>query len=92
MIYDFSNHSGTGSKIKILAEWIERLAVNAKVATVLGSIPTSSDTAESEGRQQMKQCWIRDNKKKKKIHLVKKFIIGMQRDSTTVPYKSPYGI
>jgi len=28
--------------------------VNAKVATVLGSIPASSDTVESEGRQ-MKQ-------------------------------------
>jgi hypothetical protein len=34
---------------------IEHLAVNAKVATVLGSIPASSDTVESEGRQ-MKQC------------------------------------
>jgi hypothetical protein len=33
-----------------LAEWLERLAVNANVATVLGSIPV-----ESEGRQ-MKQC------------------------------------
>ncbi len=29
--------------------------VNAVVATVLGSIPVSSDTVESEGRQ-MKQC------------------------------------
>ncbi len=28
-----------------------RLAVNAKVATVLGSIPASSDTVESEGWQ-----------------------------------------
>jgi hypothetical protein len=34
---------------------VERLAVNAKVATVLGSIPASSDTVESEGWQ-MKQC------------------------------------
>ena len=34
---------------------IECLAVNAKVAIVLGSIPASSDTVESEGRQ-MKQC------------------------------------
>jgi hypothetical protein len=35
-----------------LAEWLERLAVNAKVATVLCSIPvSSSDTVESEGRQ-----------------------------------------
>jgi hypothetical protein len=40
-----------------LAKWLERLAVNAKVATVLGSIPASSDTVESEGRQ-MKQYWI----------------------------------
>ncbi len=29
-----------------------------KVATVLGSIPESSETLESEGRQ-MKQCWIK---------------------------------
>jgi hypothetical protein len=34
---------------------IERLAANAKVATVLGAIPASSDAVESEGRQ-MKQC------------------------------------
>ncbi len=40
-----------------LAEWVERLAVNAEVTTVLGSIPASSDAVESEGRQ-MKQCWI----------------------------------
>ncbi len=37
--------------------WLERLTANAEVATVLGSIPTSSDKVESEGRQ-MKQCWI----------------------------------
>ncbi len=29
---------------------LERLAVNTKVATVLGSIPASSDILESEGR------------------------------------------
>jgi hypothetical protein len=40
-----------------LAKWLERLAVNAKVATVLCLIPASSNTVESEGRQ-MKQCWI----------------------------------
>ncbi len=40
-----------------VAEWLERLSANAEVATVLGSIPASSDTVESEGRQ-MKQCWI----------------------------------
>ncbi len=41
-----------------LAEWLERLAVDAQVATVLGSIPPSPDTVESEGRQ-MKQCWMK---------------------------------
>ncbi len=30
---------------------IERLSANAKVLTVLGSIPASPDTVESEGRQ-----------------------------------------
>ncbi len=38
-----------------LAEWLKRLTANAVVATVLVSIPASSDTVESEGRQ-MKQC------------------------------------
>ncbi len=38
-----------------LAERLERLAVNATVATVLGSIPASSDTVEWEGWQK-KQC------------------------------------
>ncbi len=38
-----------------LAEWLERLTANAVVATVLGSIPESSDTVESVGTQ-MKQC------------------------------------
>ncbi len=33
----------------------ECLTANSEVATVLGSRPASSDTAESEGRQ-MKQC------------------------------------
>ncbi len=40
---------------EIQAEWLERLAANAEVATVLGLIPASSDTVESRGRQ-MKQC------------------------------------
>jgi hypothetical protein len=39
-------------------EWIERLTANVKVATVLDSIPESSDTVESEERQ-MNQCWIK---------------------------------
>jgi hypothetical protein len=34
---------------------LERLTANAPVATVLGSIPASVGTVESEGRQ-MKQC------------------------------------
>ncbi len=40
-----------------LAKWLERLTANVEleVATVLGSIPASSDTVESEGPQ-MKQC------------------------------------
>ncbi len=33
-----------------LAEWLERLTVMAKVATILGSIPASSDTVDSAGR------------------------------------------
>ena len=41
----------------MVAKWLERLAVNAKG---LGSIPASSDTVESEGRQ-MKQCLITYN-------------------------------
>jgi hypothetical protein len=32
-----------------LAEWLERLTANAVVIAVLGSIPASSDTVESEG-------------------------------------------
>ncbi len=47
-----------------LAEWLKRLTAN--VATVLDSIPASSDTVESEGRQ-MKQCWIAYIKIKNKI-------------------------
>jgi hypothetical protein len=40
-----------------LAEWLERLTTNAVVATVLGSLPASSVTVESKGRQ-MKQYGI----------------------------------
>jgi hypothetical protein len=42
----------------------EHLTVNAQVATVVGSIPASSDTVESEGRQ-TKQCWKCYKKTKK---------------------------
>ncbi len=38
-----------------IAEWQDRLTANAEVATVQGSIPTSTDTVDSEGLQ-MKQC------------------------------------
>ncbi len=34
-----------------LVKWLERLTAYAVVATVLGSIPASSGTVESEGRQ-----------------------------------------
>ncbi len=34
-----------------LLVYSERLTANAEVATVLGSIPASSDTAESEGQK-----------------------------------------
>ncbi len=44
-----------GRRIWLLAEWSERLTVNAKVAPVLGSISASSETVESDGRQ-LKQC------------------------------------
>ncbi len=47
-----------------LAKWLERLTANAQVATVLGSIPASVGTVESEGRQ-MKQCWILYEQKEK---------------------------
>ncbi len=50
-----------------LADWLECLAVNVKVATVLGPNPASSDTVESEGRQ-MKQCWITFKCRKKSTY------------------------
>ncbi len=43
------------------------------LATVLGSIPASSDRAESKGPQ-MKQCWIKYMKRKRRIFLI--FIHG----------------
>ncbi len=45
-----------------LAHCLERLTTSAKVATVLGSIPASSYTVKSEGRQ-MKPCWNKVHKK-----------------------------
>jgi hypothetical protein len=50
-----------------LAEWLDRLTANAKVATGLGSTPASSDTAETE-RRQMKQCLINSFLIKSKIN------------------------
>ncbi len=47
-----------------LAECLERLTAIAKVPSVLGSIPASSDTVESEGRQ-MKGYRIRYKQKNK---------------------------
>jgi hypothetical protein len=44
-----------GSGSKRLWMIFSRVAVNNKVATVLGSIPASFDTVESEGRQ-INQC------------------------------------
>ncbi len=38
-------------KRMIMAEWLEVMTASAKVPTVLVSIPASSDTVESEGRQ-----------------------------------------
>jgi hypothetical protein len=50
--------------MRSIAEWLERLIANAVVTTVLGSIPASSETVESEGRH-MKQCRISVHKKRK---------------------------
>jgi hypothetical protein len=43
---------------RIVRASIAANSANAKVATVVGSIPAYSETAESEGRQ-MKQCSIK---------------------------------
>ncbi len=68
-----------------LAEWWKSLTANAKVAIVLGSIPASSDTVESEGRQ-MKQCWIQyiEKKKNQKIPLLSMRWLGWNR---CIPYR-----
>ncbi len=42
-------------EIYCIVAWLERLTANAEVATVLDSIPASSDTVKSEGRQ-LKKC------------------------------------
>ncbi len=48
-----------------LAEWLERLSANAKDATVLGSIPASSDTVDCEGADEASL----NNLKRKKFQL-----------------------
>ena len=48
---------------------VERLTAYAVVATVLGSIPASSDIAESEVRLKKQYLKIFHKKKKKKISL-----------------------
>ncbi len=55
---------GQHSSIPVVVLYLERLAVNVKVATILGSIPASSETFESEGRL-MKQYGITYIKNKK---------------------------
>ncbi len=52
-----------------LVKWLERLAVNAKVATVLGSILSSCDTVESQGRRMM-QFWITYIEKEKNLKIL----------------------
>ncbi len=75
-----------------LANWLERLAVNAKVATVLGSILASSDTVESEGRQ-MKQCritYIKRRKKNSPFKISRRSHIQVPKKvEITVPYSAP---
>ncbi len=44
------NKTTAKNKGPITCNRLEHLTVNAKVATVLASIPASSDTVESEGR------------------------------------------
>ncbi len=59
-----------------LSERLKRLTANAKVATVLGSIPASAASVESKGRQ-IKQCW---SKNETKIPLItKKFQARLAR-------------
>ncbi len=61
-----------------LVDWLER---HVNVATILGSIQASSDTAESEGRQ-IKQFWIKYFKKSNKspVDNLHKFIFKKLSD------------
>ncbi len=49
-----------------LTEWLECLAVNAKVATVLGLIPAFAWDSGTWGAAEIKQCWITYIKKEKR--------------------------
>jgi hypothetical protein len=65
---------------------IARPTANAIAATVLGSIPASSDTVESVGRQ-MKQCWIQyieEEENPKKIPLFFYFVLPGFQPATKV--------
>ncbi len=77
--------------------WLERLTVIAKVPTVLGSMPASSDTLESEVRR-MKQCWITNIKIQKPVQKLKleskatenkktKYLQGWSKSSWSVAIK-----
>jgi hypothetical protein len=52
------------SWMRYFAEWLERVIANAKVATLLCSIPASSDAVESEAvskkvlKNQKKNCFV----------------------------------
>ncbi len=80
-----------------LAEWFERLIASVEVATVLGSIPASSDSVESEGRQ-MKKCWLQYIEKKihtnpllwignKTIHYTLLFLIALEGNRSLLTVK-----
>jgi hypothetical protein len=51
-----------------LADWLKRLAANANVSTVLGSIPASSDTVENCGAAN-EAVFNNVHKKEKKIKI-----------------------
>ncbi len=77
------NEGGNGPRPALLsgwdlAEWLRHLTVNAVVATVLSSIPASSDTVESEGRQ-MEQCWIQYIKNQKTSSTVSDYRLSIYR-------------
>jgi hypothetical protein len=46
---------GERNTLSIEEEWLQRLAIDSNIATVLGSVPASSDAVEYYGRK-IKQC------------------------------------